>query len=750
MAVSDAMSSMDSLFEENRFVEPRDADGVRRTNSPLFEKMSGISNGILFRLGLRPRWMRTEGRAFIESHASLMDRCRGHNRALASWMAGEVEDVVTPGGRRLNRDQLLSIVMDVRSRLLIAGAGTGKTMTVAGLAEFLFMVKGVDPSKVLFISYTNAAVDEMRSRIRSCTGSEPEVRTFHSLARTIIAESDGIAPRVSNIQPERFMREYIESHLSDRRFIRSVIRYLSSHRYEEDDKREEFESEHPWITINRERVKSRGEAEIADHLFTHGIRYAYEEPYRADTGDSTHGGYRPDFHILGTDVYIEYFGIDRNGNVPRSWLEKDPRAERKYLDGIGWKKSVHQRNGTRLIQLFSYERFEGTLLESLEGALRENGIEDGECDEEYVLKRLSKGGRSVEQIARTVASLATLLKSRGYAFPKGRNKRESASIETLERIASPMLSAYERELERRGEMDFQDLLMQSARRIGEGAWANPFEYVVVDEYQDISPEKMDILIRMRASKDYRLFCVGDDWQSIYRFNGGNVGFITEFERHWGPSEIMGLHRTYRYSGELLDLSCRFMNGCMMPKSMTGDDRSDTPVTFLTGPDERRCMGKVAETVASLPMGESVLFLGRFHHDVVLLGRCGLEWSPRGDCYAVSSESRRGMVFRTIHSSKGVEADHVFILNNMDGPGGFPDSRPEAPIADIVLEGSGSKMDEERRLFYVAMTRARKSLHVVTVKGSESLFAKELAELKRRRMRFAGQSHPSNWLLYSSA
>lgn len=722
---------MDSLFVRNRFVEPCDVSKKKRDHSSLHDAISRKSKGLLFRLGLRPGWLKNEGASFLNAYDSIMDRCHDHNKRLSFEMACDIEDIITPNGRRMNREQLSSIVMDVRNRLLIAGAGTGKTMTVAGLAEYLFLMRGVDPEKVLFISYTNAAVDEMRSRIRKGTGIDPDVKTFHSLGRRIVSESDGIQPRISGIEPEAFIRGCIENRLSDGMFLKDVIRYLSSHRYADDDRREEYESEHPWITLNGERVKSRGEAEIADNLFAHGIPYRYEAPYAVDTRDSKHGQYKPDFHIEDTNVYIEYFGIDRNNDVPKEWLKRDPEAGRRYLEWMEWKRAVHERNNTVLIPLYSYERFEGTLIESLEASLKANGIEDGECDDRLVFTRLSRGSRPIEHLSRAIASSITLLKSRGYEFPKGRNPKESSRIDALRRVAEPILSEYERTLERNGEMDFHDLLIQSVQRMREGSWSHRYDYVVVDEYQDMSPEKMDMLHGMRGIRDFKLFCVGDDWQSIYRFNGGNVGFILDFEKHWGPSEVMGLCRTYRFSGELMDCSCRFMNRCQLPKHMTGGD-SDTPMTILRGSNDFECMRAVSKAVESIPDGDSILFLGRFHQDVVLLRRCGFSWAPKGDHYTIASAKRRDMVYRTIHSSKGTEADHVFVLNNNDAPMGFPDTRAEAPIADIVLDGSGTKMDEERRLFYVAITRARRHLYLVTVNGMESAFLKEMESIMNIR------------------
>lgn len=226
--------------------------------------------------------------------------------------------------------------------------------------------------------------------------------------------------------------------------------------------------------------------------------------------------------------------------------------------------------------------------------------------------------------------------------------------------------------------------------------------------------------------------MGDDWQSIYRFNGCDVSYILDFERYWGPCGICKIETTYRFSGDLLEMSSGFVcrNSRQYPKRLVGagkDNCSVNPIRVSSKPEARKAIAEVLDTI---PEGSSVLFLGRYNHDVRLLNDGGFSWTPDISDRSSMVVRYRGrpdleMRFMTIHSSKGLQANYVFSLNNQKGSYGFPSTRRESPVISMLLEGEGTQMDEERRLFYVAMTRADRAVYILTYEGCESQFYTEL-------------------------
>lgn len=747
---NNATEKLSHLIVEDSFIEPITAKKALNGFIDLRNEADGISSGVLYRLGLASRPLKEACGRFMGTYDGLMDRVHEHNRRVAAdhvesvrGTAGSVE------GRPLDVQQLSAIAMDVDTRLVLAGAGTGKTTTVIGLAKHLVSSGMASPEEILFLSFTNATVSDLSSRIAKEIGTRADVCTFHRLGMRILAESDGKVPRVTGIDPESFVRDQLQRLMSDERYLRDLDRFMafdSRYAADEDDFDNEtdyqkFIRENPLVTLDGTVVKSMGEADIANWLFMHGIPYVYEEPYPVDTRTSEYGQYRPDFRISGTDVYIEYFGVDRQGRVApfmRSVHGDDPSEE--YRRSMEWKRETHDWNGTRLISLYAYQRSEDSLLDELEKSLRMNGVEIGSRDPSEVFSKLSDGkSLALDRVAREFSTALMLVKGSGKtvsdALSGGSGIREKRVLKRALALIGPVYEAYQRALSEKGEIDFEDMLNKAAERVSSGRYVHGYRYVVVDEYQDISGSRYRLLKSMRDSKPFRLFCVGDDWQSIYRFNGSDVGYILDFERYWGPSETCRIERTYRFSGDLLRVSNEFMNSApgQMKKELVGDSGSNSRLVILKGNSPSSCARSVARALDSIRDDESVLFLGRFRHDIVSLENGGFRWrpDPNGRTYTVvRTDTGRQCTFMTIHGSKGMQADHVFVLNNRKGSGGFPDMRGESVLIRSLLVSHGDKLDDERRLFYVAITRARKAAYLVTLKGSESEYV-EFCDIRLR-------------------
>ncbi len=301
----------------------------------------------------------------------------------------------------------------------------------------------------------------------------------------------------------------------------------------------------------------------------------------------------------------------------------------------------------------------------------------------------------------------------------------------MESVLKPIYEAYQSTLADNGEIDFEDILNMAAGCVREGKFIHPYKYVIVDEYQDLSRSRYNLLRSLRSSKDYHLFCVGDDWQSIYRFNGCDVSYILDFEKYWGPSAICKIEKTYRFSGELLkkssDFICRNSRQCR--KDLVGMSGKDSKVFFISKDDDGQIREEIGKKLSFVGKGKKVLFLGRYNHDVRLLSGDGFEWkqniSDNSKTITYELRSDLDMKFMTIHSSKGLQADVVFSINNKTGRYGFPSIREEPMIIPMLLGGENSQIDEERRLFYVAMTRAKEMTYIVSQNGHQSDFFKEM-------------------------
>ena len=668
-----------------------------------------------------------------------------HNEDIVSKRIVEIDGRINPvEGRNLDEQQLRAIAFDTRSRLVIAGAGTGKTTTIVGLVKDLVLSGKAEPQDILLLSFTNASVSELRDRIVKETGERIEVSTFHRLGLKIIASANGKVPKISNISLMDVILKGIENRKTDRKYVRALNQYMAydfdsaydESAFDNGSKMVEYLQQNPLYTMNGEKVKSFGESDIANFLALNGIPYSYEESYKFDTNDSVYGQYHPDFHIKDTDIYIEYFGIDRDGNVAKFMTDADPDAGVDYRRGMEWKRELHKSKGTTLIELYAYQRSSGTLLQSLEEQLKKHGVEFNEASPEAIFeKTFGKDSRKFKTLASTFATAILLIKGYGKpwedVFPREYGFLHERRLERLESIIRPLYDDYQHLLTQNNEIDFEDMLNMASDLIRQGQYVHGYRYVIVDEYQDLSRSRYSLLKSMRDSKDYRLFCVGDDWQSIYRFNGCDVSYILDFEKYWGPTTICMIETTYRFSGDLLKKSSEFIcrNKAQYQKHLVAASDKGGIVASLFAPDDSGIRFRIGEALKKVPQGKSVLFLGRYNHDVNVLLGDGFSWKPSiGDgTIGVKFKDRPDldMRFMTIHSSKGLQADTVFSLNNMTGNYGFPSRRPEPEIISLLLGGKSSQYDEERRLFYVAMTRAKYIVYIVTKTGQQSDFFKEI-------------------------
>ena len=285
---------------------------------------------------------------------------------------------------------------------------------------------------------------------------------------------------------------------------------------------------------------------------------------------------------------------------------------------------------------------------------------------------------------------------------------------------------------------FSGLIKLAIRYLRSGQIKTQYRYIIVDEYQDLSALRQEFLRLLIESSQANLFAVGDDWQAIYGFSGSRVDFTLNFRKFWGDFSLHRISKTYRFGPTIARLSSSFiMQDHTQIRKQIQSQKEDAlePVVEISGDSERLDMEVLTHYFESLPRDSSILLLGRFQIDQLRLLHCtqfiltpdGIEFYPRPDLK---------IRFLTVHQSKGLEADYVIILNNREAKLGFPAHVKDPPLkTELIKIAEELRLDqvsvnEEHRLFYVALTRAKKQVILLTVDGKESSFIKEL----RRKFR----------------
>lgn len=657
-------------------------------------------------------------------------------------------------GRFLDRQQMESIIKNPHNQLVIAGAGTGKTTTIIGKVKYLLGNNFCKPEEICVLSFTNAAAAEMKNRLYAETQEEIHVSTFHSLGMDILRQADHRKPNIYSGNIHDYILTRIEEHLKEPEYARLMMTYLlfnqasekSEFDFKDQKTYEEYLKLNPPTTILGEQVKSYGEMEIANWFSQYGIQYEYEAEYVVDTRTEEYGQYRPDFYLPDYGIYVEYFGINRKNEVPGYFHGKGGKsASEVYMEGMEWKRKIHRENNTTLVECYAYEKFEGVLLARLEEKMKQHAVTLKEVTLQQLFQSENTNRRecidSVGKVMQTVISLA-----------KGKRIKPEELIDLcnghisqrpLAQLIAPIMSDYENYLRESGHIDFTDMLNMAEDYVKEGKFHHKYQYVIVDEYQDLSAGQFQLLKTLREDNDYTLFCVGDDWQSIYRFNGSDIGYIINFSNFWGESEISYIKTTYRFSQRLIDISGDFVmqNPNQIKKSIKSENNTETLVLGEINGYSQNAIYYMIERLQELPQNSSVFFIGRYRFDKDMLAKeekLSVLYDNTRETTIVKLAGRPDldMRFYTAHGSKGLQADYVFIINNKKKGMGFPSKLENPLLVELLLEQADQyPYAEERRLFYVALTRARKRVYLLTLGDDISIFAQELkdkyvAEIKR--------------------
>ncbi len=392
--------------------------------------------------------------------------------------------------------------------MVLAGAGSGKALTIAAKVKYLCEVKNINPNEILLVSFTKKSAQEMTERIQEKLGINAQATTFHKLGLEIIKNANGRRPEVldENVLGD-FIHNFFENELLNHPgVIKNLTEYFTyfleipenledysslGELYEEEKtadletlkskyEREKYiretgtEKSKALRTLNNEQVKSIEETKIANFLFMHGIKYEYEKLYPYESDDPKRKAYRPDFYLCDYDIYLEHFGISKDFTVP--WLS--PIEEKKYLDGILWKRDFHKKNGTKLIETYSYYSSEGILLKKLEELLVENGVEFKPRDFTDIFNTVyaSKSNKYFGEFIKLCCTFITLFKSNNYKIEEIETLRQKYLAQEKNEflcqrtnlfldIIKILLAEYQNYLYKNNAIDFSDMINNAAELI---------------------------------------------------------------------------------------------------------------------------------------------------------------------------------------------------------------------------------------------------------------------------------------------
>lgn len=630
--------------------------------------------------------------------------------------------------------QRRSVILNERRNLVVAGAGTGKTSVIIAKAGYLLKSKKCQPEDILLLAFNKPAANELEERCLEKLNANIKSKTFHSLGKEIIDEVEGKKNLVSKLATDEgkfdnFLKSFIVNLRKDPEVWKEFKSFIIG-------KAKPYKSEHEFKTLleyksyvrsvelralSGDLVKSFGELDIANFLFMKGVKFQYEPRYKKTTVK-----YQPDFYLPEHDLYLEHFGIDREGQTA-------PYINGKiYRKQMEWKRKLHQEKGTKLLETYSWQRFEGTLLQDLNHLLKSEGVAYSPISEDDIFKALVNSNYT-NQIANLLKVFLTHFKSNQMNIAELRKSSglvsDAARAEKFIELFSLFFERYQKELSKnKGSIDFNDMISKSTQYILKGDYKPSWKYIIVDEFQDISVDRYKLLEAMLKSDDeFQFFAVGDDWQSINRFAGSDISIMGKFRSFFGRSTIVNLDRTFRFNNKIADVSGQFIqkNPHQLKKNLVTHIHEAEPQVHLhPGKSSKgldRALKPILKSIAQENNidGDSLLVLARYNHlinDKKLKETLEKHWP--------------GKVLEplSVHRSKGKEADYVIVLGMDSSQFGFPSEISDDPLLSLVLaEPDDYPHAEERRLFYVAITRAKKQTHLVYDPKNPSVFVTELID-----------------------
>ena len=639
--------------------------------------------------------------------------------------------------RPLSGEQRRAVVVDDDRNLVVAAAGSGKTSVMVAKAGWLVESGRRRPDELLLLAFARKARDELAERVTKRLGREAasgiRLRTFHSLGLEIIGEAEGRKPGLARTAEDPaalldLLKDIFGQLLADREHGRYLVQWLAygsapyraEHEFRTRGEYWDYIRSYEIRSLKGERVKSFEECRIANFLYLNGVPYEYERPYEHDTATATRVQYRPDFYLTEAGIYIEHFALSANGDTP-PFIDRE-----EYTASREWKLELHARHGTTLVETFSHEQASGQLMRNLATRLQAHGVVLSSMPTDEIFDVLNEQGR-VAPFTRLVATFLQHFKgSRTSLEDLGRRAAKAHDphrAQAFLRVFRPILERYEASLAEAGEIDFHDMINRATNHVAAGRYRSPYGYVLVDEFQDISPGRAALLkALLDQSENAQLFAVGDDWQAIYRFAGADIAVMREFEQRFGAGARCDLETTFRCSEGVNEVATRFVlaNPAQIEKAVRTGRRAEGAGVWvgLAGDAGGAPLDDALERIESDASGSegpaTVLLLGRYRH-------LEPEMGPLSRAHPTLEFS-----YSTVHGAKGLEADYVVVLGVCAGRYGFPSEIADDPLLDLVLSAPERHPNaEERRLLYVALTRARRRVYVLAEGGTGSPFVKEL-------------------------
>lgn len=632
-------------------------------------------------------------RKFIKIYKNLDKYIENKNNEFINQEIKNVNELNDINGYTLDYNQKTAVISDEVNTLVVAGAGSGKSLTIIGKVIYLVNVKKVKPEEILCISFTNDATNNLKKNLNKNDNYNIDILTFHKLALRIIKQNKKNITIAGDNTLEVIVNTYFDEYIkNDINTIKDLVNYFTIY-----INLSNIDSNKIKTLKQSEYVYNKYDYIISSYLYINSINYTYK--YKED---------KSIFYVQDTQI-INYHNIENYKQTSK-------------------------------IELFEIHFEEGTVLKYLEKKLKEQNIKFTKPDYKKIMNNLKDYTNYFKQLKSLITTFINLFKSNDYdinnfdkiykSVNKIKDKRERNRQKIFIKITENIYSRYEYYLKENNKIDFNDMINEASHLVDKNGLKEKYKYIIIDEYQDTSITKYKLIKSIINKTNANLMVVGDDWQSIYGFTGCTLEIFLNFEKYYGFTKKVIIDNTYRNSQELIDIAGKFImkNNYQLKKDLKSNKHNLSPIKMIEYTYDFN--EKLEELLINIynENKNAVMILGRNNNDINKISK-GTNFIVKDNCITYTKLPNQKIYFLTVHRSKGLEEENVILINAEDKLMGFPNKMIDDQVLKYVKNYKEYyPYEEERRLFYVALTRTKNTIYIMVNNSLESIFIKEIKKL----------------------
>lgn len=676
----------------------------------------------------------------------------------------------------LDKSQREAIICDEDNLLVLSGAGSGKSTTISAKVKYLINVKNIKPDKICVITFTKKAKEELDYKINKIFNSNVDIYTFHSLGLKIIKYyyKNKDIDIIDEKGQYKIICDYIKNNLFKDKDKFSLFfeafknktsfseeyklfdnyydyhnymykrKYINSNTTMDNYIKEQAKRRRNYLkTLNGEYCKSKEEVDIANFLYLNNIDYQYEKSYKKLDNLKI---YKPDFYIEQNNNYnyIEHFGIDKVNKTNNHYTKEELT---NYLKNMKLKEKYHCDEKIEDLFIITYSKVLGkrNYLSVLKDSLIKKGYVLSKKDNNLVYERLkdTSEDRYINNfVNRIVIPFISYFKRSNYKLDDFKNiKTDNDLLNKQIRVISDIYLNYESKLREKNLIDFEDMINISYKvmpYIKEKNLGVDYKYIIIDEYQDVSMQRFNLTKRIEELFKSKIIAFGDDYQTIFGFSGSRIDLMTEFRNYLSDAKQIPIPNVYRNSQELIDVATKFINknSKQIRKKLISNKRLINPIELYiyndsnyinTNINKSIILSNILDKIYLSNNKSNVLLLERYNNDIDTILNNNLFIRKNHENIIYKKHEDMKIDYLTIHKSKGLEYDNCILINAIDDKYGFPSKIEDEEIIKLLKPKIEENIfyPEERRLFYVAMTRTKNKLYILVPKSKTSSFIREI-------------------------